>query len=784
MRTAKDFFTPLAVGAPAPLREIPPRPSRAIHFFDPSNQKMAGKVPDMVGTVDVLLGNLEDAVKAENKDAARQGLVDIAKATDFGPTQLWTRVNALDSPWVLDDLTTLVTEIGDKLDVIMVPKVQGAEDIHYVDRLVAQLEARAKLERPILLHAILETARGVANIEEICGASPRMQGLSLGPADLAADRRMKTTRVGGGHPGYLVRQDPPDGDVEVRPPDLPAGSLALHHRPHGRRLRDARHLPALRAVRRHRRRGRLRGPVPQRLPARLRRRVEPAPQADRDRQDQVFSPSVEDVKHARRVVAAMGDGTGAVMLDGKMEDDASTKQCLVMVELAEQLAAVDPELKAQYDAIEVVAVERRQRRLPPPPLRALHAELEPEGAGEGEEPARPTPSSSTSRTPWRPDAKPSAREAAAAAAASGEYGRRELTIRVNAIGTEWHDDDLVAAAQAGPDGVVVPKVNSADEVHALVAALEKAGAPERTKLWAMIETPVAILRAHEIAAASDRLACFVMGTNDLVKELYAEHVPGRGPVLTSLSLALLAARAAGVAILDGVYNNVKDAEGFAAECRQGREFGFDGKTVIHPGQVEAANEAFSPVRAGDRGRPRHPAGVGGRGRLRCRHLQRPHGREPARRVRPPYPRHRRGHRRAGVSPVTSEREAAMSTADRVFVARLAGMQVFDPSGDLLGRVRDAVTMLRPDRQPPRLLGLVVEVAQRHRIFVPMGRVTRIEPRQVVLASGTVNMRRFERRRNEILVLAELLDRTVTVREDGRRATSSTPAWNAPERGTG
>ncbi len=193
-----------------------------------------------------------------------------------------------------------------------------------------------------------------------------------------------------------------------------------------------------------------------------------------------------------------------------------------------------------------------------------------------------------------PDAKPSAREAAAAAAASGEYGRRELTIRVNAIGTEWHDDDLVAAAQAGPDGVVVPKVNSADEVHALVAALEKAGAPERTKLWAMIETPVAILRAHEIAAASDRLACFVMGTNDLVKELYAEHVPGRAPVLTSLSLALLAARAAGVAILDGVYNNVKDAEGFAAECRQGREFGFDGKTVIHPGQVEAANEAFSP----------------------------------------------------------------------------------------------------------------------------------------------------------------------------------------------
>ena len=212
-RSAKDFFRPLAVGAPEPLRDIPARPSRAIHFFDPSNKKMAAKVPQLVGTVDVLLGNLEDAVKADNKVAAREGLVSIAQdTTDLGgqrgPTQLWTRINALDSPWVLDDLTTLVPAIGDRLDVVMVPKVQGAEDIAYVDRLLAQLEAKAGLDRPILVHAILETARGVANVEEICGASPRMQGLSLGPADLAADRRMKTTRVGGGHPGYLVRQDP------------------------------------------------------------------------------------------------------------------------------------------------------------------------------------------------------------------------------------------------------------------------------------------------------------------------------------------------------------------------------------------------------------------------------------------------------------------------------------------------------------------------------------------------------------------------------------------------
>ena len=288
-RPAKDFFRPLALGAPEPLRSIPARPSRAIHFFDPSNEKMAAKVPDMVGTVDVLLGNLEDAVKADRKEAARAGLVSIAQATSGlggpgAPTQLWTRVNALDSPWVLDDLTTLVTEIGDRLDVVMVPKVQGAEDIHYVDRLLAQLEAKAGLDRPILVHAILETARGVANVEEICGASPRMQGLSLGPADLAADRRMKTTRVGGGHPGYLVREDPdpqqPDKVRQTFQQDLWHYTIA--------RMVDACAMhgiyPVLRAVRRHRRRARLRGPVPQRVPAGLRRHLEPAPQADRDRQ--------------------------------------------------------------------------------------------------------------------------------------------------------------------------------------------------------------------------------------------------------------------------------------------------------------------------------------------------------------------------------------------------------------------------------------------------------------------------------------------------------------------
>jgi malyl-CoA/(S)-citramalyl-CoA lyase len=363
-RSAKDFFRPLAVGAPEPLRDIPARPSRAIHFFDPGNPKMAAKVPDLVGKVDVLLGNLEDAIKADNKEAAREGLVAIGRDTEGlggpdAPTQLWTRINALDSPWVLDDLTTLVPAIGHKLDVVMVPKVQGAEDIHYVDRILAQLEAKAGLDRPILVHAILETARGMANVEEICGASPRMQGISLGPADLAADRRMKTTRVGGGHPGYLVRQDPPRNELGVAEIDANrrtyqqdlwhytiarmVDACAMHgiypyYGPFGDiadvvacedQFRNAFLLGCVGTWSLH----------PKQIAIAHR----------------VFSPSVEDVAHARRVVAAMGDGTGAVMIDGKMEDDASVKQCLVMVELAEQLAAIDPELREQYAALDADA---------------------------------------------------------------------------------------------------------------------------------------------------------------------------------------------------------------------------------------------------------------------------------------------------------------------------------------------------------------------------------------------------------------------------------------------
>ncbi|HEX3802222.1 MAG TPA: CoA ester lyase [Solirubrobacteraceae bacterium] len=193
-----------------------------------------------------------------------------------------------------------------------------------------------------------------------------------------------------------------------------------------------------------------------------------------------------------------------------------------------------------------------------------------------------------------PDAKAPARERVCAAARSGAYGKRTVTIRVNAIGTEWHDADVAAAGAAGPDAIVVPKIGSQEDVLAVARALERAGAPASTRIWAMLETPAAVLHAAEIVVASDRLSVLVMGTNDLLKELYAEAVPGREPLRVSLALCLLAARAAGRAILDGVYNDVRDADGFEAECIEGRRLGFDGKTLIHPGQIEICNRVFSP----------------------------------------------------------------------------------------------------------------------------------------------------------------------------------------------
>ena len=347
MRNPRDFFKPLAIDAPEPVREIPVLPSRMIHFVDFSNEKMAAKAVDTAPKVDIILGNLEDAVPVERKEAARQGLVDFARSNDLGITQLWTRVNALESPWVLDDLTTLVTEIGNQLDVVMVPKVEGPWDIHYVDRLLAQLEAKGKVDRPILIHALLETAQGVANLEEIATASPRIQGMSFGPADLAASRRMKTTRVGGGHPGYRTIADP---DAENA--DAPRASYQQDPWHYS----IARMVDACTSV----------GALPFYGPYGDIKDVEGCETQFRaafllgcvgawslhpvqiDIAKKVFSPDPDEVKFAKRIIEAIPDGAGVHMIDGKMQDDATWKQAKVMVDLAEMLAQKDPELAEAY----------------------------------------------------------------------------------------------------------------------------------------------------------------------------------------------------------------------------------------------------------------------------------------------------------------------------------------------------------------------------------------------------------------------------------------------------
>jgi malyl-CoA/(S)-citramalyl-CoA lyase len=347
MRSPRDFFKPLALGAPEPPREIPVKPSRCIHFFDPSNEKMAAKLPDLARQADILLGNLEDAIAADNKLAAREGLVRIGREIDLGDTPLWTRVNSLDSPWCLDDLTTLVGAIGDRLEVVMIPKVEGPWDIHYVDRLLAQLEAKHRLKRPLLVHAILETALGVTNVEEICAASPRMQGVSFGPADLAASRRMKTTRVGGGHPAYLVRTDP-----DPEHPDAPRPTAQ----------QDPWHYSIARMVDACAATGALPfygpfGDIGDALGCEDQFRasfllgcmgawsLHPNQIAIAKK---VFSPPVDEVLFAKKVLEAIPDGRGVHMIDGKMQDDATWKQCKVMVTLAQMLAKKDPELKAAY----------------------------------------------------------------------------------------------------------------------------------------------------------------------------------------------------------------------------------------------------------------------------------------------------------------------------------------------------------------------------------------------------------------------------------------------------
>ena len=347
MKLPRNFFKPLAIGAPAPLRDLPLRLERMIHFVPPHIEKVRARVPELVHQVDVVLGNLEDAIPADAKEAARRGFIALANASDFGATGLWTRINALNSPWVLDDIREIVAAVGDKLDVMMLPKVEGAWDIHYLDQLLAQLEAKHSLKKPILIHAILETAEGVNNVEAIAAASPRMHGISLGPADLAASRAMKTTRVGGGHPDYRILADATDplakeGRASYQQ-DLwhytiakmvdacAAAGIKPFYGPFG----DFADAAACEAQFRN---SFLMGCVGAWT-------LHPSQVAVAKR---VFSPDPAEVAFAQKIIAAMPDGSGAVLIDGKMQDDATWKQAKVLVDLARLVAAKDPEMAARY----------------------------------------------------------------------------------------------------------------------------------------------------------------------------------------------------------------------------------------------------------------------------------------------------------------------------------------------------------------------------------------------------------------------------------------------------
>jgi len=344
VKLPRQFFAPLAVGAPAPLRELPVRLERMIHFVPPHLEKLRAKVPELAKQVDVVLGNLEDAIPVDAKEAARAGFIEMGKSVDYGQTGLWTRINALNSPWALDDVTEIVAAIGNKLDVIMLPKVDGPWDIHYLDQLLAQLEARHKVQKPILIHAILETAQGVNNVEAIATASPRMHGMSLGPADLAASRAMKTTRVGGGHPEYKVLADAEgDGPRAAYQQDLwhyttakmvdacAAAGIKPFYGPFGdfsdaaaceTQFRNSFLLGCVGAWSLH----------PSQIAI----------------AKKVYAPDPAEVAFAKKIVESMPDGAGAVMIDGKMQDDATWKQAKVLLDLARLVAAKDPEMGARY----------------------------------------------------------------------------------------------------------------------------------------------------------------------------------------------------------------------------------------------------------------------------------------------------------------------------------------------------------------------------------------------------------------------------------------------------
>lgn len=343
MRLPRNFYKPLAIDAPEPFRELPVRLERMVHFIAPHNEKMRARIPKLVSEVDVILGNLEDGIPVESKLAARQGFIDLARSVEFRSTGLWVRINALSTPWALDDVVEIVGEVGGELDVIMLPKVDGPWDIHYLDRLLAQLEAKHGLTHPILIHCILETAEGVTNVEAIAAASPRLHGMSLGPADLAASRAMKTTRVGGGHPDYKVVADPGAGKRQHFQQDLWHYSLgrmvdacvANGIKPFWGPFGDFSDAEGCEAQ--------FRSAFVQGCVGTWTLHPDQIEIAKR-----VFSPDPAEVAFAKRILEAMPNGSGAVMIDGKMQDDATWRQAKVIVDRARLVAAKEPARAKAY----------------------------------------------------------------------------------------------------------------------------------------------------------------------------------------------------------------------------------------------------------------------------------------------------------------------------------------------------------------------------------------------------------------------------------------------------
>jgi len=345
MTFGRKFYEPLADGAPKPKSEINNDLERVIHFFPPHLRKVTDKLDEISKKSDVILGNLEDGISPKDKIKARKEFVKKSKEINLRNTGLWTRVNAISSEWFLDDISFLIKELGNTLDVIMLPMINTPEEILFADRIIALNEAQNKLKKQVKIHIILETAEGVMNVESLAACSPRLHGFSLGPADLAASRGMKTVRVGGSHPDYGILSDPKDETTKRKfiQQDLwhyslskmidacSSNNIKAFFGPYGDfddaegceiQFRNAFILGCHGAWSLH--------------PSQI------------DIAKKVFCPSEDEVEKAAKIIKAMGDGTGAVKVDGKMQDEATVKQANVIIELAKKIRKKDPKLSKSF----------------------------------------------------------------------------------------------------------------------------------------------------------------------------------------------------------------------------------------------------------------------------------------------------------------------------------------------------------------------------------------------------------------------------------------------------